>query len=178
MGSPAQRLMSRRTRTTLPTSTKLLKSKPLSTIHSQKRLQMARQRQKNHDKTARDQRPRRPNEVVRLQTDKGFKKLAVVKSRRDTPRSYVVTSEGADYVRNRKHLVPVNEPRPQWNTADHSPQDLVQAPVAVPLPQTLLHPTPQAVLHAPVAASPPLSTPQKPSPSASGHPDPFHSPET
>ena len=177
MGSPAQRLMSRRTGTTLPTSTKLLKPKPLSTIHTQKRLQKARQRQKKyHDKTARDQRPLRPNEVVRLQTDKGFKKLAVVKSQRDTPRSYVVTSEGADYVRNRQHLVPVNEPRPQWNTADHSSQDLVQAPVAVPLPQTLLLPTPQTVLHAPVAASPPLSTPQKPCPSASGHPDPFPSP--
>ena len=177
MGSPAQRLMSRLTRTTLPTSTKLLKPKPLSTIHTQKRLQMARQRQKKyHDKTARDQRPPRPNEVVRLQTDKGFKKLAVVKSQRDTPRSYVVTSEGADYVRNRQHLVPVNELRPQWNTADHSSQDLVQAPVAVPLPQTLLHPTPQTVLHAPVAASPPLSSPQKPRPSAWGHPDPFLSP--
>ena len=96
------------------------------------------QRQKKyHDKTARDQRPLRPNEVVCLQTDKGFKKLAVVKSQCDTPRSYVVTSEGADYVRNRQHLVPVN----QWNTADHSSQDLVQAPLAVPLPQTLLHPT-------------------------------------
>ena len=114
MRSPAQCLMSRRTRTTLPTSTKPLKPKPLSTIHTQKHLQMARQRQKKyHDKTARDQRPLRPNEVVRLQTDKGFKKLAVVKSQRDTPRSYVVTSEGADYVRNRQHLVPVNEPRPR-----------------------------------------------------------------
>ena len=177
MGSPAQRLMSRRTRTTLPTSTKLLKPKALSTIHTQKHLQMARQRQKKYyDKTARDQRPLRPNEVVRLQTDKDFKKLAVVKSQRDTPRSYIVTSEGADYVRNRQHLVPVNEPRPQWNAADHSSQDLVQAPVDVPLPQTFLHPTPQTVLHAPVAASPPLSTPQKPRPAACGHPDPFPSP--
>ena len=103
MGSPAQRLLSIRTRTTLPTSTKLLKPKPLKFRQQQKQY---------HDKSARHQRPLKPNEVVRMQRDKGFQRLAVVKSTRDSPRSYIVTSDGADYVRNRRHLLPVCEPRP------------------------------------------------------------------
>ena len=81
MGSPAQRLLSRRTRTTLPTSTKLLKPKPLSTSRVSTRLKKVRQQQKQyHDKSARHQRPLKPNEEVRMQTDKGFQRLAVVKS--------------------------------------------------------------------------------------------------
>ena len=54
MDSPAQRLLSRRTRTTLPTSTKLLKPKPLSKSRVSTQLKKVRQQQKQyHDKSAR-----------------------------------------------------------------------------------------------------------------------------
>ena len=48
-----------------------------------------------------------------MQTDKRHKKLAVVKSKLEVPRSYVVTNNNTDYVRNRRHLLSVNEPHPE-----------------------------------------------------------------
>ena len=137
MGSPAQRLLSRRTRTTHPTSTKLLKPKPLSTSMVSTQLKEVRQQQKQyHDKSARHQRPLKPSEVVRMQTDKGFQRLAVVKSTRDSPRSYIVTSDGADYVRNRRHLLPVSEPRPQNSQQDSYATGLQNPPVSDGAPTT------------------------------------------
>ena len=92
MGSPSERLLSRRTRTTLPTSTKLLKPKPLSTSRVSTQLKKVRQQQKQYyDKSARHQRPLKPNVVVRMQTDKGFQRLTVVKSTRNSPRPCIVT---------------------------------------------------------------------------------------
>lgn len=112
LGSPAQRLLSRRLRSSLPTSNKLLTPKPLSNKQVSSRLKNARQQQKQYfDKAAKKLKPLTPNTVVRMQTDKGFQKLAVVKSKQKTPRSYVVTCNGADYVRNRRHLLAVNEPK-------------------------------------------------------------------
>ncbi|KAL8573728.1 hypothetical protein ACOMHN_019002 [Nucella lapillus] len=122
MGSPAQRLLSRRTRTTLPTSQKLLKPKTINTAKVCQQLKKVRQQQKkSHDKSARDLRPLQPGEVIRMQTDKGFQRLATVKSRCDAPRLYVVTSKKTDYVRNRRHLIPVREPHLQDSQLSHSP---------------------------------------------------------
>ena len=66
MRSPAQRLISTRTRTTLPTSAKLLKPKPLSTSRvSYTHLKKVRRQQKqHHDKSARHQPLLKPYEVV------------------------------------------------------------------------------------------------------------------
>ena len=176
MGSPAQRLLSRRTRTTLPTSTKLLKPKPLSTSRVSTQLKKVRQQQKQyHDKSARHQRPLKPNEVVRMQTDKGFQRLAVVNSTRDSPRSCIVTSDGADYFQNRRHL-PVSEPRPQNSQQDSYATGLQQPPVGdgspttedqkqqtVPLPSMAASPsppsTPQQTSSRPMAT--PLGSPQR-----------------
>jgi hypothetical protein len=160
MGSPAQRLLSRRTRTTLPTSTKLLQPKSLNTAKVRVQLKAARQRKKRyHDKTTRKQRPLEPNQVVRMQTDKGFQKLAVVKSQRDAPRSYVVTSDGTDYVRNRQHLLPVNEPRPSWGPIDFNiPSAMQSTPASVGLPAAA---TMQQRLPA-VTPSPPHAKPPQP----------------
>ena len=173
MGSPAQRLLSRRTRTTLPTSTKLLQPKPLNTAKVQGQLIVARQQNKRyHDKTSRKQKPLIPNQVVRMQSSKGFQKLAVVKSQRATPRSYVVTSDGTDYVRNRRHLLPVNEPRPQWDPIDfHVPNALQSLPAYVdpPAPDIMQQCSPQAAAphylpaastsHTPAAVSVPRNSP-------------------
>ncbi|KAK7101996.1 hypothetical protein V1264_020291 [Littorina saxatilis] len=161
MGSPAQRLLSRRTRTTLPTSTKLLRPKPLNTTSVSKQLKSARQQQKcHHDKSAKDQRPLRRSEVVRMQTKKGFQKLAVVKSARGSPRSYVVTSDGADYVRNRQHLLPVREPRPQWTISNDSASNNEQRQLdSCPLPQATLR---HSVTVHPTATNPTPPMPQVP----------------
>ena len=163
MGSPAQRLLSRRTRTTLPTSTKLLKPKSLSTANVRKQLQTARQKQKKcYDKNTRQQRPLKHNEVTRMQSDKGFKKLAVVKSTRDTPRSYVVTSDGTDYVRNRQHLLPVNEPRPHWNALDFNVPSSVQQQPVIDLPSHPNQSQPAAVQPQTAGNTLPPATPQRP----------------
>ena len=177
MGSPAQRLLSRRTRTTLPTSTKLLKPMPLSTSKVSSQLKKVRQQQKQyHDKSARHQRPLKPSEVVRMQIDKSFQRLAVVKSTRDSPRSYIVTSDGADYDLNRRHLLPVSEPRPQNSQQDSYATGLQQPPVGdgapttedqkqqtVPLPSTAASPsppsTPQQTSSRPVATQ--LGSPRR-----------------
>ena len=161
------------TRTTLPTSaTKLLKPKPLSTSRVPTHLKKVRQQQKQcHDKSARHQRPLKPSEVVRLQTDKGFQILAVVKSTRNGPRSCIVTSNGADYVRNRRHLLPVSEPTPQNSQQDSYATGLQHPPVGdgapttegqkqqtVPLPSMASCPsppsTPQQLSGRPVATQP------------------------
>ena len=162
MGSPAQRLLSRRTRTTLPTSTKLLKPKPLSTSRVSTRLKKVRQQQKQyHDKSARHQRPLKPIEVVCMQTDKGFQRLAVVNSTRDSPRSYIVTSDGADYVRNRRHLLPVSEPRPQNSQQDSYATGLQHPPVGDGAPTTENQKQHAVPLPFMVACPSPPSTPQQ-----------------
>ena len=109
-----------------------------------------------------------------MQTDKGFQRLAVVKS--TSPRSYIVTSDGADYVRNRRHLLPVSEPRPQNSQQDSYVTGLQHPPVGegapatedqkqeiVPLPSMAACPsppsTPQQTSSRPVATQ--LGSPQR-----------------
>ncbi len=98
-GSPSHRLLSRRTRTTIPISEKQLKKK-------------RNQQKKYYDKTAKDHDKLKANQVVRLETDKGFDRVGVVKGIADKPRSYEVMVDRRELVRNRKHLLPVNEPVP------------------------------------------------------------------
>jgi len=45
-----------------------------------------------------------------MQTTRGFDRLAVVKQHADEPRSYIVATGDGEYRRNRRHLLPVNEP--------------------------------------------------------------------
>ena len=52
------------------------------------------------------------SQVVRLQTKKGHDKVGVVKRAADEPRSYLVESDGREYRRNRRHLLPVAELHP------------------------------------------------------------------
>ena len=109
-----------------------------------------------------------------MQTDKGFQRLAVVKS--TSPRSYIVTSDGADYVGNRRHLLPVSEPRPQNSQQDSYVTGLQHPPVGegapatedqkqeiVPLPSMAACPsppsTPQQTSSRPVATQ--LGSPQR-----------------
>ena len=47
----------------------------------------------------------------------------------NSPRSYIVISEGADYVWNIQHLLPVSEPRPQYSQQDSYTTGLQYPPV-------------------------------------------------
>jgi len=70
------------------------------------------QQKEYYDKSAKPLRPLNPDETVRMQTSSGHRKLAVVKRHAKGPRSYVVESNGKEYVRNRRHLLPVKESMP------------------------------------------------------------------
>ena len=114
LGSPAQRLMSRRTRGILPISKPLLDPTPRDSTQVQQRIEQRRYQQKRYyDKTATHLPPLHNDQTVRIQTPKGYDRLAVVKGHAAGPRSYIVTEDGKDYVRNRRHLKAVNEPAPQ-----------------------------------------------------------------
>lgn len=51
-------------------------------------------------------------ETVRMHTARGFDRLAIVNSPAEQPNRYVVTSQGANYIRNRRHLLHVSESPP------------------------------------------------------------------
>ncbi|XP_033646576.1 uncharacterized protein LOC117305808 [Asterias rubens] len=136
LGSPSQRLMSRRLRTTVPTSTPLLKPSVNTRVTAQ--LRKRHQQQKpSYDKSAKPLRPLNPGQVVRLQTPKGHDQLGIVKKHSGDPRSYIVSAQGKLYRRNRRHLLPVSEPPPQQQ---HLPDFYV--PPQEPLPQPVIAPSP------------------------------------
>nr|XP_006820942.1 PREDICTED: uncharacterized protein K02A2.6-like [Saccoglossus kowalevskii] len=90
LGSPAQRLMSRRTRTSVPISKPLLNphiknSRKISSQLSKKRGQ----KKKHFDKSAKALTPLKPNQTVRLQTPNGYNRLGLVKHISNNPRSYI-----------------------------------------------------------------------------------------
>ena len=56
---------------------------------------------------------------MRLQTDKSYEKVGIVKRPAEQPRSYIVEAGGKDYRRNRRHLLFVPEPVPVQSTSAH-----------------------------------------------------------
>lgn len=108
MPSPAQRLLSRRTRTLIP----VVETQLLPHVETDVQAALFRLRTKgkmSHDKSARRLSPLEPGQVVRMETSRGFDKLATVHGKARQPNSYVVHSDGRTYVRNRRHLLPVAE---------------------------------------------------------------------
>lgn len=80
LGSPAESLMSRQTRTTLPTDKKLLVPSTKHHVKVTKRLVHKRYQQKvYYDKTSKPLRPLLKGEVVRLQTPQGYNKVGTIK---------------------------------------------------------------------------------------------------
>ena len=117
LGSPAQRLLSRRTRTILPICKQLLKPAARTPTSMKAQLTKKRRTQKHdYEKTNKPLHPLEPDQVVSLQTQRGHDKVGVVKRRCDEPLSYVVDSEGKEYRRNRRHILPVMEPQPPKST--------------------------------------------------------------
>lgn len=119
LGSPAQRLMSRVTRTNMPISKQTLKPRSKDTVKVKAQISKKRQMQKVYfDKRSKPLSPLQKSQVVRMQTAKGHDKIGVVRSILTEPRSYVVESNGKEYRRNRRHLLPVKEPLSHSAEAD------------------------------------------------------------
>ena len=117
LGSPAQRLLSRRTQTILAICKKLLK--PAARTPTSIKAQLTKKwRTQNHyyDKTSKTLRPLELDQVVRLQTQRRHDKVGVVRWRCDERHSYVVDSGGKECRRNRRHILPVMEPQPPKST--------------------------------------------------------------
>ncbi|CAB4039170.1 Transposon Ty3-G Gag-Pol poly, partial [Paramuricea clavata] len=95
LGSPAQRLMSRRTRTVPPMSNKLLKPNVIPCKQVSQRIRRKRKQQKTYyDKSAKTLGTLKANQIVRMQTTKGYDRIGVVKQVAKEPRSYIVESNG------------------------------------------------------------------------------------
>ena len=65
-----------------------------------------------------------PGDVVRIQDEQCKKPLksAVVKGKTEKPRSYIVSSDGVDYRRNRRHLIKTTE----LNESNHDQDDFIE----------------------------------------------------
>ena len=108
--SPTQMLMSRRTRTTLPTHRRLLLPQPVEPEKVVKALKMRQEKAKlNYDLRGRDLPPLEEGEKVRIRPngEKLWRKAEVL------PRSYVVKDErGRVYRRNRRQIISVPQDQP------------------------------------------------------------------
>ncbi|XP_071118404.1 uncharacterized protein [Haliotis cracherodii] len=113
LGSPAQRLMSRRTKTETPMSSKLLSPVIRKPSRIYKRLvENIRQQKQYFDKTAKLLPRLEPGDKVRILTNNGFDRLGLVRQLDQSPRSYIISSEGKDLRRNRRQLSFTHEKTP------------------------------------------------------------------
>ena len=111
--SPAQLLMSRSLRYTIPTLPHNLKTKVVDPKVFQENREKKQQQQKlYHDRRAHSLPTLQKGEHVRIRNGEMWKPPTVIKNARE-PRSYVVqTPEGGRYCRNRSHLLKSKE----WNS--------------------------------------------------------------
>lgn len=117
LGSPAQWLLSRQTRSTIPINFKLLEPAPKHVQKVTAQLLHKRMTQKRHyDASSRPLQPLVEGQIVRMQTPKGYNNLCMVKEVNKEPRSYTIQCNGRTYRRNRRHILPVAEPPPPPHT--------------------------------------------------------------
>ena len=153
--SPAQRLMSRRTKTLLPTTNQLLQPQARKQAEERAKLIERQQKQKwYYDRTAKDLKPLEKGDAVRMKPlrpgEKKWRKALVIEKR--DQRSYTVaTPDGGTYCRNRVHLRKTQEPPPIIQDNDSPPPNI---PVTYNQP---VNPEVQA------ASNPPPKSPDKPS---------------
>ena len=114
LGSPAQRLMSRRTKTKLQTSEDLLIPRSMEPRVVQERLQQYKEQQaRYYNRTAKRLQPLESGDVVRVLSKDGFRKKGVIVRKDQHPRSYVVETGNREYRRNRRQIIKVDEPPPE-----------------------------------------------------------------
>ena len=126
--SPAQLLMSRRTRTMIPTHRRLLLPQAVEPDRVVKALQRRQNSsKKNYDKQSRDLPPLEVGDKVRIRPnrDREWRKAEVL------PRSYLLEDErGRVYRRNRRQIISVT------NDCPMSPQ-LLDPPISPQLPEAV-----------------------------------------
>lgn len=107
-GSPAQRLMGRRTKTLLPTVPSLLKPKLPKNVKTH--LKQQQNNQKNHfDQHAKPLLPLKPGDKVRVKiAHRHWDQGEVIRQTKD-PRSYIVRVKGVNLRRNRRVIRKTNE---------------------------------------------------------------------
>lgn len=135
--SPVQKLHSRRTRTQLPTSSKLLKPTIAKGVVDE--ITRRKQRIKQYyDRTAKELPPLLDGQTVRIQPVKHkgqWEKATVVK--KISARSYIVkVANGRTFRRNRKHLRQTNETPPNMSVIEQGAEDEAAIPTAVTNQQT------------------------------------------
>ena len=106
LGSPAQRLMGRRTKTLIPTCEKLLQPKIIKPKTVIKEMKQRKEKQKiYYDRHTRPLKNLVVGDSVMMQVKNYWKPAKVTAVAQKTPRSYEVqTTEGQTYRRNRRHL--------------------------------------------------------------------------
>ena len=129
LGSPAQRLMGRRTKTLLPTTTKLLQPKLISpqAVHKELKQRKVRQQYYYNRHTA-TLRPLAVGDTVMMKAKGKWEPATVITISQDGPRSYIVKTPGGSYRRNRRHLKPTpsNLNAGQCYQADQSCNDWLE----------------------------------------------------
>ena len=121
--SPVQRLMGRRTRTTLPITAKLLKPKPADNV--QELLTHKRAKQARYYNRGAKQLPElKQGDVIRMRPESNNRQKSWKKgvcSKKVGPRSYEVVCQGHLYRRNRKHLATSSEKADEENKIANEP---------------------------------------------------------
>ena len=136
--SPAQLLMSRMLRSKLPTASRLLKP---HVVNTKGKLQIRQQLQKAYyDKSAHPLPSLKQGDAIRIRRGQTWE-TGIVIGKATTPRSYIVSSQGTTYRRNRKHLVRTGERTPSvlpWPdyTSDPLPAQPTQPPAPLPAQPT------------------------------------------
>ena len=155
--SPSQLLMSRRTKSKLPTSASLLKPsvRDGNDIHDKLRQRQDEQK-RHHDVGAHELPPLRPGDTVRIRQPAfrggNWDKTAIVSTNHNAPRSYIVTTpDGRKYRRNRRQLLRTSET--SFRSPDVSPEvpDDIITPTMEPPPE----PPPAMEISAPHPNIPP-----------------------
>ncbi len=157
--SPAQRLMSRRTRTTIPTQRSELEPQTVKKVTSSL-TKVRTQKKKSYDRTATKHSQLENGQTVRIQTDKGFNRIGYIKRQDQTPRSYIVVENGKEYRRNRRHLLPVKEPKPLQVPQPEPEVEFELPPTPPPTPPVHAPPTPSTTPRSP--RSSPRASPKRP----------------
>lgn len=129
-GSPAQRLMGRRTKTQLPTTQRLLAPKIIEPSIVQKQLNKEKAKQKfYYDRHTKPLPPLKAGDRVMVKPhDNSVWKPATVTATLKEPRSYsVTTQDGQNLRRNRRHLLKCKTPSSSWANDDENGPPFNQA---------------------------------------------------
>ena len=124
--SPAQLLISRMLKSKLPTVQSLLQPRVPESVREKLKQRTEKQRE-YYNRSAKPLPQIKEDDTVHIRKGKTWEP-AVVTAKHSAPRSFIVTTpEGGVYRRNRRHLLPTAEPRPEITGPDYDDDDLSPA---------------------------------------------------